>query len=59
MMDWPMHAFTSKAGGATVAKVEQLLNDADWKTHCEGRSCLFAFLPHILDDLAKGCNAKS
>jgi len=43
-----------KAGGATVEKVEQLLNDADWKAHCEGRTCVVAFLPHILDDLAKG-----
>ena len=24
-----------KAGGATVEKVEQLLNDADWRAHCE------------------------
>jgi len=43
-----------KAGGQTVEKVEQLLNDADWKAHCEGRTCVVAFLPHILDDLAKG-----
>jgi len=43
-----------KAGGATVDKVEQLLNDADWKAHCEGRTCVVAFLPHILDDFASG-----
>lgn len=46
-----------KAGGVTVEKVEQLLNDGDWKAHCEGRTCVVAFLPHILDDLAKGRNA--
>lgn len=46
-----------KAGGQTVEKVEQLLNDADWRAHCEGRTCLVAFLPHILDDGAKGRNA--
>merc|ERR1711948_22406 len=43
-----------KAGGMTVEKVEQLLNDADWRAHCEGRTCVVAFLPHILDDFAKG-----
>merc|ERR1712045_647958 len=46
-----------KAGGATVEKVEQLLNDADWRAHCEGRTCVVAFLPHILDDQAAGRNA--
>lgn len=46
-----------KAGGMTVEKVEHLLNDADWKAHCEGRTCVVAFLPHILDDFAKGRNA--
>jgi len=45
-----------RAGGATVEKVEQLVNDADWKAHCEGRTCVVAFLPHILDDLAVGRN---
>merc|ERR1740121_3319672 len=45
-----------KAGGQTVEKVEQLLNDADWRAHCEGRTCVVAFLPHILDDGAKGRN---
>lgn len=43
-----------KAGGFTVEKVEQLLNDADWRAHCEGRTCVVAFLPHILDDFAAG-----
>jgi len=45
-----------KAGGVTVEKVEQLLNDADWKAHCEGRTCIVAFLPHIYDDGAAGRN---
>jgi len=46
-----------KAGGQTVEKVEQLLDDADWKATCEGRTCVVAFLPHILDDFAKGRNS--
>merc|ERR1711948_180035 len=45
-----------KAGGVTVEKVEQLLNDDDWRAHCDGRTCVVAFLPHILDDFAKGRN---
>lgn len=45
-----------KAGGQTVEKIEQLLNDADWRAHCDGRTCIVAFLPHILDDGAKGRN---
>jgi len=45
-----------KAGGQTVEKVEQLLNEEDWRAHCDGRTCLVAFLPHILDDGAKGRN---
>jgi len=43
-----------KAGGATVEKVEQLLNDDDWKAHCDSRTCVVAFLPHIFDDGKKG-----
>lgn len=46
-----------KAGGETVEKVEQLLSDADWRAHCDGRTCVVAFLPHILDDFAKGRKA--
>lgn len=46
-----------KAGGATVEKVEQLVDDAEWKAHCEGRTCVVAFLPHILDDQSAGRNA--
>merc|ERR1712061_664026 len=33
--------------------VEQLVNDADWKAHCEGRTGVVAFLPHIYDEDAK------
>jgi hypothetical protein len=47
-----------KAGGQQVEKVEQLLNDADWRAHCEGRTCIVAFLPHIYDDQAAGRNEK-
>jgi len=45
-----------KAGGQTVEKVEQLLNDEDWRAHCEGRTCIVSFLPHIYDDQAAGRN---
>jgi len=45
-----------KAGGVTVEKVEQLLNDEDWRAHCEARTCVVAFLPHIFDDQAEGRN---
>lgn len=47
-----------KAGGLTVEKVEQLLNDEDWRAHCESRTCIVSFLPHILDDQAAGRNEK-
>merc|ERR1719335_2064158 len=47
-----------KAGGQTVEKVEQLLNDADMRAHCEGRTCIVGFLPHIYDDQAAGRKAK-
>lgn len=46
-----------KLGGMKPEKVEQLLNEPDFRAHCEGRTCLVAFLPHILDDGAKGRNA--
>ena len=29
--------FPFEAGGQTVEKVEQLLNDEDWRAHCEAR----------------------
>jgi len=47
-----------KAGGQTVEKVEQLLNDEDWRAHCESRTCIVAFLPHILDDQSAARNEK-
>jgi len=47
-----------KAGGQKVEKVEQLLDDAEMKAHCDGRTCVVAFLPHILDDGAKGRNER-
>jgi len=47
-----------KLGGMKPEKVEQLLNEPDMKAHCEGRTCLIAFLPHILDEGAKGRNAQ-
>lgn len=37
--------------------VEQMLNDEDFRAHCGHRTCVLAFLPHILDDEAKGRNA--
>jgi len=47
-----------KAGGQKVEKVEQLVDDAEMRAHCEGRTCVIAFLPHILDDQAKGRNER-
>ncbi|CAE7537208.1 SEP2 [Symbiodinium pilosum] len=47
-----------KAGGQAVEKVEQLLDDADWRAQCEGRTCIVAFLPHIYDDGAAGRREK-
>jgi len=47
-----------KAGGQQVEKVEHLLNDADTKAHCEDRTCIIAFLPHILDDQSTERNRK-
>merc|ERR1719476_1136208 len=46
-----------RAGGVTVEKVEQILNEGDFRAHCEDRTCVVAFLPHIYDDLAAGRNA--
>lgn len=46
-----------KAGGQTVEKVEQLLNDEDWRAHCEDRTCIVSFLPHIYDDGKAGRDA--
>merc|ERR1712151_954554 len=33
-------------------------NDADWRAHCEGRTCVVAFLPHIYDDQSKARQEK-
>merc|ERR1719384_1968538 len=38
-----------KLGGEKPEKVEQLLGDAEFKEHSESRTCVLAFLPHILD----------
>merc|ERR1719272_1345712 len=38
-----------KLGGDKPEKVEQLLGDAEFREHCEHRTCILAFLPHILD----------
>merc|ERR1712193_454579 len=45
-----------KLGGEKPDKVEQLLNDDEFREHCEHRTCVLAFLPHILDDGAKKRN---
>jgi len=42
-----------KLGGDKPDKVEQLLNDDEFRGHCEHRTCVLAFLPHILDSGAK------
>jgi len=38
-----------KLGGEKPEKVEQLLGEAEFREHCEHRTCILAFLPHILD----------
>lgn len=38
-----------KLGGQKPERVEQLLGDAEFREHCEHRTCIMAFLPHILD----------
>jgi len=38
-----------KLGGQKADKVEQLLGDGEFREHCETRTCVLAFLPHILD----------
>mmetsp|Transcript_1671 Transcript_1671/g.5197 ORF Transcript_1671/g.5197 Transcript_1671/m.5197 type:complete len:198 (+) Transcript_1671:536-1129(+) len=45
-----------KLGGQKPEKVEQLLGDAEFREHCEHRTCILAFLPHILDTGAAGRN---
>merc|ERR1719195_2411514 len=38
-----------KLGGEKPEKVEQLVGDAEFREHCEHRTCILCFLPHILD----------
>jgi hypothetical protein len=38
-----------KLGGEKPDRVIQLLNDAEFREHCEHRTCVLGFLPHILD----------
>lgn len=47
-----------KLGGEKPDKVEQLLGDDEFRGHCEHRTCVLAFLPHILEGGAKGRNAE-
>jgi len=47
-----------KLGGEKPDKVMQLINDAEFKEHCEHRTCVLAFLPHILDSGAKQRNSE-
>jgi len=42
-----------KLGGQKPDKPVQLLGDAEFREHCEHRTCVLAFLPHILDGGAK------
>lgn len=42
-----------KLGGAKPERVEQLLDDDSFREHCDHRTCVLAFLPHILDGGAK------
>lgn len=46
-----------RLGGEKPEKVEQLLSDADFREHCGSRTCVLAFVPHILDDGAAGRKA--
>jgi hypothetical protein len=45
-----------KLGGEKPDKVVQLLGDAEFREHCEHRTCVLAFLPHILDGGAAARN---
>merc|ERR1712054_671608 len=47
-----------KLGGEKPDRVMQLINDAEFREHCEHRTCVLSFLPHILDSTAKGRNAE-
>jgi len=45
-----------KLGGEKPDRVVQLLNDAEFREHCEHRTCILGFLPHILDGGAAARN---
>lgn len=45
-----------KLGGEKPEKVEQLLSEDEFRGHCEHRTCILAFLPHILDGGAAARN---
>eukprot|EP00747_Dinoflagellata_sp_TGD_P025606 gnl/TRDRNA2_/TRDRNA2_131364_c0_seq2.p1 gnl/TRDRNA2_/TRDRNA2_131364_c0~~gnl/TRDRNA2_/TRDRNA2_131364_c0_seq2.p1 ORF type:complete len:299 (+),score=92.24 gnl/TRDRNA2_/TRDRNA2_131364_c0_seq2:185-1081(+) len=47
----------TKLGGEKPDVVLQLTNDGDFRDHCESRTCVIAFLPHILEGGAKERNA--
>eukprot|EP00747_Dinoflagellata_sp_TGD_P182946 gnl/TRDRNA2_/TRDRNA2_37518_c0_seq1.p2 gnl/TRDRNA2_/TRDRNA2_37518_c0~~gnl/TRDRNA2_/TRDRNA2_37518_c0_seq1.p2 ORF type:complete len:299 (+),score=90.50 gnl/TRDRNA2_/TRDRNA2_37518_c0_seq1:232-1128(+) len=46
----------TKLGGEKPDRVVQLVNDAEFRDHCETRTCIIAFLPHILEGGAKERN---
>jgi len=45
-----------KLGGQKPDRVMQLVNDAEFRENCEHRTCVLAFLPHILDGGAAARN---
>lgn len=45
-----------KLGGEKPDRVIQLVGDAEFREHCEHRTCIIAFLPHILEENAKTRN---
>lgn len=45
-----------KLGGQKADRVEQLLGDGEFREHCEHRTCVLAFLPHILEGGAAARN---
>jgi len=45
-----------KLGGQKPDRVMQLVNDAEFRENCETRTCVLAFLPHILDGGAAARN---
>jgi hypothetical protein len=47
-----------KLGGEKPDRVVQLVNDAEFREHCEHRTCVLGFLPHILDSGAKQRNVE-